>query len=57
MSENFSNNQDKIRAYKERNYIKSDFVLDWKEIEKFEEMRREKLKDKLNDIFKQGRLG
>jgi len=51
LNEYYSNDSDKIKAYKDRNYIENDFKLDWSEIETFEKQRSAKLLKKLRDIF------
>jgi len=51
LNENYDNDKDKINAYRERNYIESDFALKWKNIESFESKRSGKLKEELKKIF------
>jgi len=49
----FGNDADKIRAYKEANYIPADFELTWENLEEFEEKRRERILEKLKSVFLQ----
>lgn len=51
LTEYYANDSDKIKAYKDRNYIENDFDLDWSEIEIFDKQRSKKLLDKLRKIF------
>jgi hypothetical protein len=51
LSEHFSNNLEQIKAYKERNYIESNFELDWNKIKEFDEYRTEEIKTKLKKIL------
>lgn len=51
LGEKYRNDKEKIRAYKERNYISADFDLQWENIAKFELARREKMLRKLKSIF------
>lgn len=51
LSEHYQNDSEKIKAYKERNYIDTNFDLTWQEIAEFEKQRSEKLKLQLETIF------
>ena len=51
LNEYCNNDEDKIKAVKERNYIENDFDLKWEDIELFEIKRSEKLKEQLKKIF------
>jgi len=51
LNEHYQNHTDKIKAYKERNYIDPDFDLSWQEIAGFEKQRSKKLKLQLETIF------
>lgn len=51
LKDHFENDADKIRAYKEKNYIPGDFELTWENIEEFEEIRRKRILEKLKSIF------
>ncbi|VXB57199.1 conserved hypothetical protein [Flavobacterium sp. 9AF] len=51
LDEHYQEDTDKIKAYKERNYIETNFELNWKEIDEFERLRSEKLKLQLETIF------
>ena len=51
LNDYYQNDSDKIKAYKERNYIDIDFDLSWQEIVKFEKQRSAKIKLQLETIF------
>jgi uncharacterized protein with ParB-like and HNH nuclease domain len=51
LSEHYQGDISKIFAYKERNYIETNFDLSWQEIVEFEKQRSEKLKLQLETIF------
>jgi uncharacterized protein with ParB-like and HNH nuclease domain len=51
LNEHYQNDKTKIIAYKERNYIDTNFDLNWKEIAQFEKERSEKIKLQLEKIF------
>ncbi len=51
LNEYYSSNKDKIESYKQRNYIKTEFALEWNKISEFEEYRIEKIKTKLKEIL------
>ncbi|CAN2043877.1 DUF262 domain-containing protein [Candidatus Magnetomoraceae bacterium gMMP-1] len=51
LNEYCNNDEDKIKAVKERNYIENDFDLKWENIELFKIKRSEKLKKQLKKIF------
>jgi len=53
LKERFGNDADKIRAYKEANYIPADFELAWENIDEFERVRRERILEKLKSVFLQ----
>lgn len=53
LKSHFGNDADKIRAYKERNYIPVDFELTWENLEEFERVRRERILEKLKSVFLQ----
>jgi len=43
---------EKIKDYKNRNFINDDFQLEWEDIENFESMRISKIKTELESLFK-----
>ena len=47
----FLKGKEKIKAYKNENYIKESHSLSWKEIKKFDEYRSDKIKSKLREIL------
>ena len=51
LDEYYSSEMDKIKAYKERNYIDEDFDLEWNNIAEFDNKRSQKIKEKLKNIF------
>jgi uncharacterized protein with ParB-like and HNH nuclease domain len=51
LNENYSRDADKIKAFKERNYISSDFILNWEMIEDFDLLRKKRLLEKLKSMF------
>lgn len=51
LNEHYQNDSDKIKAYKERNYIDTHFDLSWQEIAELEKQRSEKIKLQLETIF------
>jgi uncharacterized protein with ParB-like and HNH nuclease domain len=51
LNEHYQADTEKIKAYKERNYIDANFDLTWQEIAEFEKQRSEKLKLQLETIF------
>lgn len=51
LTEHYQADTEKIKAYKERNYIDTNFDLTWQEIAAFEKQRSEKLKLQLETIF------
>lgn len=51
LNEHYQNDSDKIKAYKERNYIDINFDLSWQEIAELENQRSEKIKMQLETIF------
>ncbi len=51
LKEHFSGDKEKIKAYKERNYIKEDFDLEWGQMEEFEKHREEAIIFKLKKIL------
>lgn len=51
LNEHYQADIEKIKAYKERNYIDTNFDLTWEEIAEFEKQRSEKLKLQLETIF------
>jgi len=51
LNEHYQADSEKIKAYKERNYIDTNFDLTWQEIAEFEKQRSEKLKLQLEAIF------
>ncbi len=51
LSKHCSSDKNKINAYKERNYIDQNLLLDWENIATFEEKRRSEIKRKLSGIF------
>ena len=51
LSEHYQNDEDKISAYKERNYIDKDFELEWNQLADFENKRSEKIKEQLVAVF------
>lgn len=51
LDEFYDHDKDKISAYKERNYIDSDFKLDWERIDDFRKKRSEKMQETLKTVF------
>lgn len=51
LEEYYSNDTDKIKAYKERNYIEKDFNLEWTDIKTFDQKRSIQILEKLREIF------
>ena len=51
LKEHYSSDEEEIKAYKKRHYIKEDFDLDWNGIKEFDEYRSEKMKAKLKEIL------
>lgn len=51
LNEHYNNDKNKIKAYKERNYIDTNFDLHWQKIAEFEKERCEKIKLQLEAIF------
>lgn len=51
LNEHYQNDSDKIKAYKERNYIDINFDLSWQKIAELEKQRSEKIKMQLETIF------
>lgn len=52
LSEIYEGDIEKMNTYKERNFIPSNFKLNWKEIADFEKQRSEKLREYLLNVFK-----
>ena len=51
LNEHYQNDKSKINAYKERNFIDTNFDLSWQKIAEFEKERSEKIKLQLETIF------
>lgn len=51
LNEHYQNDKSKINAYKERNYIDTNFDLNWQKIAELEKERSEKIKLQLETIF------
>lgn len=51
LNEYYSSNSEKIKTYKERNYINSDFNLSWNGIDEFDTFRTEKMTSKLKEVL------
>ncbi|MDO5978696.1 DUF262 domain-containing protein [Flavivirga spongiicola] len=51
LNEYYSSNKEQVKSYKERNYIKPEFNLEWNKISEFDKYRTEKIKAKLKEIL------
>ncbi len=51
LNEYYRNDIEKIKIYKERNYIDKDFNLEWSKIKMFDEKRSKKLLKRLKEMF------